>query len=160
MVIFVAMMKKILKVDHPNVYAEHVGAPTLHPLLSVISFDEVSPVRNSLNNYGVYGLFIQREFPKNLSYGTRPLQVSDASIVAVAPGQLGGGEDDGEPLMLSGWLGYWRMNCCGSPPAKRMRSCLPIWAFRRTRIFPALSSLLVPPSSLNAAKSKLTSASM
>jgi AraC-like DNA-binding protein len=107
MVIFVAMMKKILKVDHPNVYAEHVGAPALHPLLSVISFDEVSPVRNSLNNYGVYGLFIQREFPKNLSYGTRPLQVSDASIVAVAPGQLGGGEDDGEPLMLSGWAVLW-----------------------------------------------------
>ena len=51
-------MKKILKVDNPNVYARHVGAPELHPLLSIISYDEVSPLRNSLNNYGVYGLFV------------------------------------------------------------------------------------------------------
>ena len=107
MVIFVAEMKNILKVDDPNIYARHVGAPELHPHLSVISFDEVSPVRNSLNNYGVYGLFIQREFPKNLSYGSRSLQVSDGSIIAVAPGQLGGAEDDGSQLMLSGWAVLW-----------------------------------------------------
>jgi len=100
-------MKKILKVDNPNVYGRHVGAPELHPLLSVIHYDDVSPVHGSLNNYGVYGLFIQREFPKNLSYGTRALQVSDASIIAVAPGQLGGAEDDGELLMLSGWAVLW-----------------------------------------------------
>ncbi len=100
-------MKKILKVDNPNVYARHVGAPELHPLLSIISYDEVSPLRNSLNNYGVYGLFIQREFPKNLSYGTRAIQACDASIIAVAPGQLGGAEDNGELLSLSGWAVLW-----------------------------------------------------
>ncbi len=100
-------MKKILNVDNPNVYGRHVGAPELHPLLSVISYDDVSPVHGSLNNYGVYGLFIQREFPKNLSYGNTPLRVSDASIIAVAPGQLGGAEDNGELLMLSGWVVLW-----------------------------------------------------
>ena len=100
-------MKKILKVDNPNVFAHHVGAPELHPLLSVICYDEVSPVHNSLNNYGVYGLFIQREFPKNLSYGMRTMQASDASIIAVAPGQLGGSEDNGELLYLSGWAVLW-----------------------------------------------------
>ena len=100
-------MKKILKVDNPNDYARFVGAEELHPLLSVIHYDEVSPVHNSLNNYGVYGLFIQREFPKNLTYGIRPLQVSDASIIAVAPGQLGGGEDSGEPFTISGWAILW-----------------------------------------------------
>ena len=63
-------MKKILKVAHPNVYAEYVGAPILHPQLALISYDEVSPFRSSLNDYGVYGLFIQQQFPKYLSYGT------------------------------------------------------------------------------------------
>ena len=47
-------MKKILKVDNPNVYAQYVGAPVLHPQLALISYDEVSPFPNSLNNYGVY----------------------------------------------------------------------------------------------------------
>lgn len=100
-------MKKILNLDNPNVYARLLGAPELHPLLSLIHYDEVSPVHTSLNNYGVYGLFIQREFPKNLSYGVTPLELSDGSILAVAPGQLGGAEDDGQDLWLSGWAVLW-----------------------------------------------------
>ncbi len=100
-------VRKILKVDNPNDYGRHVGAPELHPLVSVIHYDEVSPVHSSLNNYGVYGLFIQREFPKNLSYGVSSLQASDGSIIAVAPGQLGGVEDDGSLLDISGWAVLW-----------------------------------------------------
>jgi len=100
-------MKKILKVDNPNVYAQYVEAPQYHPLVSVIHYDEVSPFRSSLNNYGVYGLFIQREFPKILSYGMKMLQASDASIIAVAPGQIGGAEDNGQRITLSGWVLLW-----------------------------------------------------
>ena len=100
-------MKKILKVDNPNVYAEYVGAPVLHQQLSLISYDEVSPFRNSLNNYGVYGLFIQQQFPKYLSYGTKSILVGDSSIIAVAPGQIGGAEDNGTPLYINGWALLW-----------------------------------------------------
>ena len=100
-------MKKILKVDNPNVFGRHVHAPELHPLMSIIHFDELPPIRCSLNNYGVYGLFIQKEFPKNLSYGMKAIQARDASIIAVAPGQIGGLEDTGELLPLSGWALLW-----------------------------------------------------
>ena len=100
-------MKNILKVDNPNDYARFVEAPLLHPLVSVIQYDEVSPFRHSLNNYGVYGLFIQRQFPQNLSYGMKTMQVSDASIIAVEPGQIGGLEDNGERISLSGWVLLW-----------------------------------------------------
>ena len=100
-------MKNILKVDNPNDYARFVDAPELHPLVSVIHYDELAPFRHSLNNYGVYGLFIQRQFPKSLSYGMKTVQVTDASIIAVAPGQLGGLEDNGERISLSGWVVMW-----------------------------------------------------
>lgn len=100
-------MKKILKVDNPNVYAEYVGAPVLHPQLALISYDEVSPFRNSLNNYGVYGLFIQQQFPKFLSYGTKSIIVGDRSIIAVAPGQIGGAEDNGTSIYINGWALLW-----------------------------------------------------
>ena len=99
--------KKTLRVDNPNVYAEYVGAPVLHPQLALISYDEVSPFRNSLNNYGVYGLFIQQQFPKYLSYGTKSIIVGDSSIIAVAPGQTGGAEDNGSPLYINGWALLW-----------------------------------------------------
>ena len=100
-------MRNILKVDNPNVYARFVDAPVLHPLISIIHYDELPPFRHSLNNYGVYGLFIQRQFPFNLSYGLRKLQVSDGSIIAVEPGQIGGLEDDGERISLCGWVLLW-----------------------------------------------------
>ena len=100
-------MKNILKVDTPNDYARFVDAPELHPLVSVIHYDELAPFRHSLNNYGVYGLFIQRQFPKSLSYGMKTMQVTDGSIIAVAPGQLGGLEDNGERISLSGWVVMW-----------------------------------------------------
>ncbi len=100
-------MKKILKVDSPNDYARFVDAPEQHPLISIIHYDELAPFRHSLNNYGVYGLFIQRQFPKVLSYGMKTMQVSDASIIAVAPGQIGGLEDNGERISLSGWALLW-----------------------------------------------------
>ena len=105
MVIFAAM-KKILKISSPNDYAEYVGAPVVHPLVSVIHYDELQ-IHTSLNNYGVYGLFIQREFPNDLSYGMRPYKSEEGSIIAVAPGQVGGREDDGSLLSFSGWALLW-----------------------------------------------------
>ena len=100
-------MRNILKVETPNDYARFVDAPVLHPLISIIHYDELAPFRHSLNNYGVYGLFIQRQFPYNLSYGMRKLQVSDGSIIAVEPGQIGGLEDNGERISLCGWVLLW-----------------------------------------------------
>ena len=100
-------MKNILKVDSPNDYARFVEAPVLHPLVSIVHYDELQSFRHSLNNYGVYGLFIQRQFPDNLSYGMRKMQVSDGSIIAVEPGQIGGLEDNGEWISLSGWVLMW-----------------------------------------------------
>ena len=96
-------MKNILQVSDPNVYGRYVNAPVLHPLVSIVHYDEVSPIHSSLNRYGVYGLFIQRSFPKNLTYGMKMFDAADGSIIAVEPGQIGGREDNGEELYLSGW---------------------------------------------------------
>ena len=96
-------MKNILHVSTPNVYARFVGARELHPLVSIIHYDEVSPIHSSLNHYGVYGLFIQKNFPKNLTYGMKMFDAADGSIIAVEPGQIGGKEDDGEDIYIRGW---------------------------------------------------------
>lgn len=54
-------MERILKVHRVNDYARYIGAPELHPLVSVIHYDELEHCRHSLNNYDVYGLFISGE---------------------------------------------------------------------------------------------------
>lgn len=96
-------MKNILSISDANVYVRSVHAPVLHPLVGIVHYDEVSPVHTSLNRYGVYALFIQRNFPRNLTYGMKMFDAVDGSILAVEPGQLGGKEDDGEELYISGW---------------------------------------------------------
>ena len=97
-------MKDLLRITDPNVYARFLGAPVLHPLVNVIHYDEVSPIHSSLNRYGVYGLFIQRNFPKNLTYGMKMFDAADGSIIAVEPGQIGGKENNGERIHISGWV--------------------------------------------------------
>lgn len=97
-------MSKILKVRKPSDYSDWVGHKARHELVSVINFSEVSPVRHSLNNYSVYGLFLQGdEEDMGLVYGTGKYDYSAGTLICVAPGQLGGKEDNGELVNLSGW---------------------------------------------------------
>ena len=50
---FAPDMKQSLNVESVNDYARYVGAPELHPLVSVIHYDELEHCRHSLNNYQV-----------------------------------------------------------------------------------------------------------
>ncbi|MDE6556441.1 MAG: helix-turn-helix domain-containing protein [Duncaniella sp.] len=98
-------MSKILKIDKPSDYNAWVGQKDSHELISVIDYSDVSPVRHSLNNYGVYGLFLQgKEEHMDLVYGTGKYDYSAGTLICVAPGQLGGMEDNGEFVNLSGWV--------------------------------------------------------
>lgn len=97
-------MVKINRIDNVNDYVRYVGAEELHPHVAVIHYDELDSVRHSLNNYNVYGLFLQREFPYGLTYGMGGYSASEGSLIAVAPGQIGGVSDDGSTIQLHGWV--------------------------------------------------------
>ena len=96
-------MSKILKVRNVNDYGHYVGAEEQHPLVSVIDYAEVSPVRHSLNDYGVYGIFFHDEAEIDLAYGCGKYDYKKGTVICVAPGQIGGKEDNGEEVMLTGW---------------------------------------------------------
>ena len=86
-------MKKILKVHSVNDYARYIGAPVLHPLFSVIHYDELEHCRHSLNNYDVYGIFIGDETLEELTYGLTTYDLHRHALMCVAPGQIGGKAD-------------------------------------------------------------------
>ena len=96
-------MSKILKVRNVNDYGRYLGAKDQHPLVSVIDYAEVSPVRHSLNDYGVYGIFFHDEAEIDLAYGCGKYDYKKGTVICVAPGQVGGKEDNGERVMLTGW---------------------------------------------------------
>ncbi len=96
-------MKKILKVHSVNDYARYIGAPVLHPLVSVIHYDELEHCRHSLNNYDVYGIFIGDETLEELTYGLTTYDLHRHALMCVAPGQIGGKADTGKEIQTKGW---------------------------------------------------------
>lgn len=96
-------MSKILKVRNVGDYCLHVEAGVRHPLVCVIDFAEISPVPHSLNNYGVYGIFFHDEADIDLEYGCGKYDYRRGTVICVAPGQIGGKEDDGRRIDLTGW---------------------------------------------------------
>ena len=96
-------MKQILKVHNVNDYARYIGAPQLHPLVSVIHYDELEHCRHSLNNYDVYGMFIADETLEELTYGLTTYDLHRHALMCVAPGQIGGKADTGEEIQTKGW---------------------------------------------------------
>lgn len=96
-------MSNILKIKNVNDYSRYLGHIDQHSLVSVIDYAEVSPIRHSLNNYGVYGIFFHDEADIDLAYGCGKYDYKKGTVICVAPGQIGGKEDNGERVALTGW---------------------------------------------------------
>ena len=108
-------MEKILRVHRVNDYARYIGAPELHPLVSVIHYDELEHCRHSLNNYDVYGMFIGDEELEDLSYGQLQYVLQRHALMCVAPGQIGGKTDTGEEIHTKAGRCSSIPNCCATP---------------------------------------------
>ena len=97
-------MKLDLYINEANDYARDIRVPILHPHVAIIHYDEVGEIRHSLNRIDCYGIFLQREFPENLTYGIGIYHEGDGSLIAFAPGQIGGKRDDGSRRQYHGWV--------------------------------------------------------
>ena len=116
-------MSKILKVRDVADYSRYLGCADQHPLLCVIDYAEVSPIRHSLNNYSVYGIFFHDEAEIDLAYGCGKYDYKKGTVICVAPGQIGGKEDNGEEVMLTGWALLFHPDLLhGTPLEKSIRN--------------------------------------
>lgn len=93
-----------LYINEANDYAQDIGAPVLHPHVSVIHYDEVGEIRHTMNRFNCYGIFLQQEFPEGLTYGIGTYHDGDGSLIALSPGQIGGKLDDGTRHQYHGWV--------------------------------------------------------
>lgn len=117
-------MSKILKVRNVGDYSGYLGQTDRHSLVSVIEFAEVSPIRHSLNNYSVYGMFMHEHLPVELTYGCGKYDYKSGTLICVAPGQIGGKEDNGERIDLDGWALLFHPDLLrGTPLKKTIKEC-------------------------------------
>ncbi len=115
-------MSKIMKIKNVSDYSRYLGHTDRHPLVSVINYAEVSPIRHSLNSYSVYGIFFHDQQDIDLTYGCGKYDYKSGTVICVAPGQIGGKEDNGERVMLTGWVLLFHPDLLrGTPLSKNIK---------------------------------------
>lgn len=115
-------MSKIMKIKNVSDYSRYLGHTDRHPLVSIINYAEVSPIRHSLNSYSVYGIFFHDQQDIDLTYGCGKYDYKSGTVICVAPGQIGGKEDNGERVMLTGWALLFHPDLLrGTPLSKNIK---------------------------------------
>ncbi|MEX2594678.1 MAG: helix-turn-helix domain-containing protein [Anditalea sp.] len=87
-------MKKSLRIDKISQFNDQMGVETLHPLVSVINFDEVGPIQHFKRYMGVYAVFLKDVNCGNLLYGCQHYDYEEGILVFAAPGQIYGIENE------------------------------------------------------------------
>lgn len=97
------MNNKIEHFEHVFEYNDLLGVETLHPLVSVIDLSKARKIRHMRHTFGFYTLFLKEVKCGNLIYGRQYYDYQEGTIVAIAPGQVAGVEDNGEVFQPKGW---------------------------------------------------------
>jgi len=83
-------MERVEKIDTVRQYNDHAGVDTLHPLVSVVKFDDLEVIGNFRRYMGVYAVFLKDNHCGNILYGGQPYDYEDGTLIFVAPGQVYG----------------------------------------------------------------------
>ena len=97
------MEKGIIAVNNICEYDEMVGAETLHPLVNVVDFSRLPPMRNIpvKRIFGYYAVYLKGRKYSELHYGRSNYNYAEGALVFMAPGQVAGVEDDGMPHQMT-----------------------------------------------------------
>ncbi|SKB50162.1 helix-turn-helix domain-containing protein [Dyadobacter psychrophilus] len=96
-------MEKVERIDTVKQYNNWIGADTLHPLVSVINFNEIPTVQHFRRYMGVYAVFLKNIKCGDMTYGCQPYDYEDGTLVFVAPGQVYGIDSKGVATKPSGY---------------------------------------------------------
>lgn len=97
------MEDEIRTIKHICEYDAMVGAETLHPLVNVVDFSRLPPMRNIgfKRLFGYYAVYLKGRKYSELHYGRDTYSYEEGALVFMAPGQVAGTEDDGVPHQMT-----------------------------------------------------------
>lgn len=97
------IMEQVDRIDTVRQYNNYVGVDTLHPLVSVVNFNEVPTIRHFRQYMGIYAVFLKNIKCGNMTYGCQPYDYEDGTLVFVSPGQVYGIDSNGKAIKPSGY---------------------------------------------------------
>jgi len=98
-----AGMDEIKKIETVRHYNDFIGVDTLHPLVSVVNFNEVPAVLYFRMFMGLYAVFLKNIKCGDMMYGCNPYDYEDGTLVFVSPGQVYGIDSKGVAVKPSGY---------------------------------------------------------
>lgn len=99
-------MGEILDLQTINDYNEFLGLETLNPLVGIVDFSKVEVLKHRCKCFGFYAIFLKEKIHGPISYGRNKYDYQEGTLVFIAPGQVGGIDDDGETLHPQGYALY------------------------------------------------------
>jgi len=95
-------MKEVERIDTVRQYNQSMGVDTLHPLVSVVNFDEIPTYQHFRRYMGIYAVFLKYIRCGDMRYGCQPYDYQDGTLVFISPGQVYGIDSKGEIIKPSG----------------------------------------------------------
>lgn len=87
-------MNKIGTIATVHEYNDYLSVETQHPLVTVIELDKCKPRQFKAMNYGLYGILLNSVNCGLLKYGRSHYDYNDGTVIAIAPGQVFGAEQE------------------------------------------------------------------
>lgn len=78
----------IVKINNVGAYCKLRGADTLHPLITILDYDNLKFLEPASYNFGFYCIFLKETKCGDLRYGKETYDYQEESLVFVAPGQI------------------------------------------------------------------------
>ncbi|HWB24358.1 MAG TPA: helix-turn-helix transcriptional regulator [Chitinophagaceae bacterium] len=81
-------MEKLVRFDTVKQYNEHEAVDTLHPLLSIVKFNETPKLLKLKAYFGIYAIFFKLAKCGEITYGCQPYDYDDGTVIFIGPGQV------------------------------------------------------------------------
>lgn len=95
-------MEQVERIDTVKQYNQTVGVDTLHPLVSVVDFDEMPTYQYFRRYMGIYAVFLKYIKCGDIKYGCQNYDYEDGTLVFISPGQIYGINSKGKVIKPSG----------------------------------------------------------
>jgi len=96
-------MEQVERYDTVKQYNDSMGVDTLHPLVSVVNFNEIPTVHSFRRFMGIYAVFLKNIKCGDMRYGCQPYDYEDGTLVFISPGQIYGIDSNGVAIKPSGY---------------------------------------------------------
>lgn len=96
-------MEQVERIDTVKQYNDYAGVDTLHPLVSVVNFNEIPTIQHFRRQIGIYAVFLKNIKCGDITYGCQPYDYEDGTLVFVSPGQVYGIDSNGVAMKPSGY---------------------------------------------------------